>query len=335
LIFHVTTVDSCVSRFFSFTQNKAEIAMWDQLPSQPGFGICKPHIERLLASMRTKHPVKRIANDVEAFDWSCQYEDFALEADARISLIDDLPNGGCSQQMQNLIRNAYHCMRDKLVIFEDGTFAVLEGCIWPSGGYNTSSTNSRRRTVMGHFNYAMDMCKRRNITPEVYFANALPFDSPLTGEEYAFPSIKANGDDALELTQEVSIDATKWYEMIGARVKEEHSFDGDSFSFCSTMIFEDKNYYSTNLVKSLVKWLDGTMSDEQTRAMREMIEGHPDPQFLEIFERAVGLRNGESEDHSHPTGDTEEKQSSGSTLHSETTREGDTGQAETIAETQT
>jgi hypothetical protein len=85
----------------------------------------------------------------------------------------------------------------------------------------------------------------------------------------------------------------------------------------------------------LVKWLDGTMSDEQTRAMREMIEGHPDPQFLEIFERAVGLRNGESEDHSHPTGDTEEKQSSGSTLHSETTREGDTGQAETIAETQT
>lgn len=297
LIFHESIVQSIVTRFFSQIQNKAEIAMWDRIPSQPGFGVCPESIERLISSFKTKHKVYLKANDVSGFDWTMQYMDFQYEALARISLMDDLEEGGCSLPMQRLIKNTYNCLRDKIIIFKDGTWAPLVGCVWPSGDYNTSSTNSRRRTAMGIFMYCMDECERLGIQPEEYFAKAKPFDSLVTSDSQTnHVSIKANGDDAIEITQREAQQSALWYSLLGADVKEEHSFDDKSFSFCSTMIFADGSYYQENLVKSLIKWISGKMSLDQTRAMYDMIGTHPDKQFMEIFERAVGLRNGLKEE---------------------------------------
>lgn len=297
LIFHESIVQSIVTRFFSQTQNKAEIAMWDKIPSQPGFGVCPDGIQRLVSSFKTKNKVYLKANDVSGFDWTMQYMDFQYEALARISLMDDLEEGGCSAQMQNLIKNTYSCLRDKIIIFKDGTWAPLAGCVWPSGDYNTSSTNSRRRTAMGIFMYCMDECERLSITPEEYFAKALPFDSHITKDaQFSFPSIKANGDDAIEMTQREAKRSAHWYSLLGADVKEEHTFTDDSFSFCSTVIFHDGRYYQSNVIKSLIKWVAGKMSEEQTRAMHEMIGDNPDKEFMDIFERAVGLRNAQKEE---------------------------------------
>jgi hypothetical protein len=296
LIFHVSFVDSLVERFFAQTQNKAEISMWDKIPSKPGFGVCPEHIKRLLKSFETKNPKGMTANDVIQFDWTMQDRDFLAEANARIALMQDMPDESCSLPMQNLIRNTFCVARDKLVIFKDGTCSKLEGCVWPSGRYCTSSTNSRRRTMMLHYMHCRSECDRLILSPREYWRFAKPFDTLRTSDgEVILPSCHANGDDAIELSDWYSDDAKKYYFELGADVKEEHTFQGEEFSFCSTTIGFDGSFYSTNMPKTMVKYLDGTQNQEQQAAIYEMCKDHPDGQYLEIFRRADGLRNGSKE----------------------------------------
>lgn len=145
LISSVSLVDQLVERLLFGPQNKAEIALWQSVPSKPGMGLSqKWQFEALWKDLQIKHASAPAAEaDISGFDWSVQK--WELEADVCMRI----ERGNFPARMRKAALNRFKCFANAVFQLSNGEL-IEQGLpgLMKSGSYCTSSTNSRIRCLM-------------------------------------------------------------------------------------------------------------------------------------------------------------------------------------------
>lgn len=198
LISNVSIVDQLIERALCSRQNYAEIAQWTECPSKPGMGLHDEGLQELYSEVVSRQRGGHILaeTDISGWDWSVQDWTLALDGELRSKLYHAAPGSA----LDVLLRFRSSCVARKVFVLSDGSmFQQLKPGVQASGSYNTSSTNSRMRVLLGY----------------------------LIGAEWVI----AMGDDDVEDAVDGAADL---YEELGYRVKDyKHPSEG-SFEFCST-----------------------------------------------------------------------------------------------------
>lgn len=144
LIASVSFIDGLVERVLFGDQNKAEIKENATLPSKPGMGLHDEGLEAIRAVLADfKRP---ISTDVSGFDQNVPYWAAVLDAKRRIAL------AGCTlgSSYAQMVLNRTKLLWKATIVFSDGTIIYqTEYFMQKSGSYNTSSSNSAMRKIVG------------------------------------------------------------------------------------------------------------------------------------------------------------------------------------------
>jgi len=133
----VSIVDQIVARILFSPQNNLEICTWFQIPSKPGMGFT--HEQTTLLNNYVKKMYQPSSYDVSGWDFSVQEWELQLEAEMRIALAE--AQGTLFAQA---VENYYYAYCRSVFALSDGSlFAQTIPGIVKSGGYTTSSSNSR------------------------------------------------------------------------------------------------------------------------------------------------------------------------------------------------
>jgi hypothetical protein len=229
LISSVSLVDQIVERMLFGPQNRAEIALWDTIPSKPGMGLTlKSQARKIFGDLLVKHThCPAYEADISGFDWTVQ--DWELWADVEIRI--KLCSAGVN--LAQCMRNRFYCFMNSVFQLSDGT--LIQQCspgVMKSGSYCTSSTNSRVRCLMA--------------------------------EIIGSPWCIAMGDDSVEGFVEGARDK---YDALGHKCKDYQVCDSDglllrSVGFCSHHI-DSSGAYLTSWAKTLFKHLHSKDEDFQ------------------------------------------------------------------------
>lgn len=221
LISSVSLVDQIVERMLFGPQNRAEIAMWDSIPSKPGMGLTlKSQARKIFSDLAVKHTqCPAYEADISGFDWTVQDWELWADVEIRIKLC------GAGVDLAQCMRNRFYCFMNSVFQLSDGT--LIQQCspgVMKSGSYCTSSTNSRIRCLMA--------------------------------EIIGSPWCIAMGDDSVEGYVE---NAKEKYDALGHKCKDYKVCESDGLSlrsvgFCSHYI-DSNGAYLTSWAKTLFKHL--------------------------------------------------------------------------------
>lgn len=217
LIFSVSAIDEVIDRLLFKAQHRAELAMWDQIPSANGIGFTDEMNKKMYDSIKdVLH--EACDSDVSGWDW-CLNEWLLNHKRDLMKLLIESPSGAV---FRTLVDNRHECLNDSVIAASDGRLFVLEHKgIQKSGALDTGSGNSKMRDATAR----------------------------LAGAKWS----KSNGDD--NVCQYVEGLREKW-ESMGLRVKHINMSDGKKFNFCS-QDYEDGVAKPTNAKKALLRLLNG------------------------------------------------------------------------------
>lgn len=154
LISCISLVDQIIHRMIYGKQNKAEIAQYCVIPSQPGIGFSTDAGVRAFTEASFFHPSRRqnlskedalwlsfLCIDFQAWDWTVK--DWQLDMDAHVR------RKLCNYGDELLIAKAHHLVSNGCFVLSNGELwvQILRG-LMKSGWYNTSSSNSRIRAAI-------------------------------------------------------------------------------------------------------------------------------------------------------------------------------------------
>lgn len=205
LIMSISVVDQLVERVLNGPQNQLEIATWESIPSKPGLGLHDEglqSLEKQILGLRTNvAPV--LSSDISGFDWSVPQ--WALDLDAEVRQV--LSGSGMDLWQKRAV-----CLGLSRLVFSDGEMwdQVVPG-LQKSGSYNTSSTNSRIRTMLA---WTVGLRGRGGLRRGLCC--------------YDVGRVMAMGDDAVESTVDETL-MVPMYRRLGFVLKEVSS----SIEFCS------------------------------------------------------------------------------------------------------
>lgn len=218
LISNVSIVDQIIERILSSPQNNAEIRRWKECPSKPGMGLHDEGLEHLYNEVQEQSNHMRLAEtDISGWDWSVQSWTLSMDGEARVRLAHAPP----SSTFAVLTRFRSAVVLRKLFILSNGLLIeqILPG-IQASGSYNTSSTNSRMRVMLGY----------------------------LIGVSW----VMAMGDDDVEEWQSGARDK---YANYGYPVKDYKECPKGSFEFCSTKFDGSWKGIPSSWVRTVYRYL--------------------------------------------------------------------------------
>lgn len=217
IISNVSLVDQIIERLLSTPQNKLEIRRWATCPSKPGMGLNDSGLQELYSTLQQKwrEGAKLAESDVSGWDWSIPYWLLKMDAEARVRLAN-ASNGPWA----HLVRCRVEVLARKLFYLSDGQMweQTVPG-VQASGSFNTSSTNSRMRVMVGW----------------------------VEGQ----PWVMAMGDDDVEEEGEEVPD----YGRRGLRVKEYKECVDGVVEFCSTRFPGSWKGYPTQVGRMLFRLL--------------------------------------------------------------------------------
>ncbi|QKI29240.1 hypothetical protein 2 [Ginkgo biloba sobemo-like virus] len=144
LISSISVVDSIIERLLNRKLNNHEIDNWMDIPSKPGMGLHDDGLSEL--SKQFHSYATPMGTDISAFDWKVQQ--WMLDDDAMIRA--ELQ--GCDPEPW--LKRAALLGYSVLVLTDGRMYEQMERGIQKSGSYNTSSTNSRIRTIVCHHAHA-------------------------------------------------------------------------------------------------------------------------------------------------------------------------------------
>jgi hypothetical protein len=135
LIMSVSLCDQLVERVLNQHLNKAEIALWADLPVCPGQSLAGEGVETLVSKLRkVQNPH---STDVSGWDWSVSESELLVDAHRRGLLLK-----ASVSHTRAMIGRAAVLSRSVLVLSNGAMFSQTTPGIQKSGSYNTSSTNS-------------------------------------------------------------------------------------------------------------------------------------------------------------------------------------------------
>jgi hypothetical protein len=141
LIFAISVVDQCVERVFNSHLNHLEVENWTKIDSKPGMGLHDDGLQSLQASIRSLRAPG--ATDVSGWDFSADYRLFYADADLRARAYGF---GGHDHPWRKL---AVMLMYSVVVTSTGDMLEQVIRAILKSGSFNTSSSNSRARRLLG------------------------------------------------------------------------------------------------------------------------------------------------------------------------------------------
>lgn len=141
LIASISVVDQIVERVLNGPQNRAEIDMWESIPSKPGMGLHDEGLESLRRQLDGLGKIP-VSSDVSGFDWSVPQWMLDWDAKVRAQLCAAGP-------LSHMFEARAVCLGLSRFVFSDGeVWDQITPGIQKSGSYNTSSTNSRLRVLL-------------------------------------------------------------------------------------------------------------------------------------------------------------------------------------------
>lgn len=148
IISNVSLADQIIERILFTRQNKLEIAEWTKCPSKPGMGLDDSGLQQLFAEVSSRWQAGRrtAESDVSGWDWSVTDWMLRWDAEARIALAGATPQSPFGR----VVLNRVACLSKTVFYLSDGQmWEQLDAGIQLSGSFNTSSTNSRARVMLG------------------------------------------------------------------------------------------------------------------------------------------------------------------------------------------
>lgn len=218
LISSVSIIDQLVERVLHSRQNNAEINSWQTIPSKPGISLTNDESVRVFAHEAfTAHDLNPIADvDISGYDWSVQAWELVFDLECRIALAQSP-----TEDWVNAVRARGLCLAHAVFMFSDGLMVAQdEYGVQKSGSYNTASANSRIKVGA----------------------------ATLVGSTY----VAACGDDAVETYVEGAVSK---YKELGHPVKDYKRCDGNSISFCSSLVRRDGTWEPETWSKTFFKFL--------------------------------------------------------------------------------
>lgn len=204
IIMSVSTIDQLVSRVFNSVINHMEVERWEDLASKPGMGLHDEGLRSLESWIKGMDAPA--GTDVSGYDWCVRQWMLDDDASCRAQQNGDFAEDTPWHRLARL--NGF-----AVFVLTDGTFyAQRRRGTQKSGGFNTSSTNSKDRI----------MCKL-HITPR---------------QHWTLRGVMAMGDDAVEDTKWLEGDVKQQlvgkYRSLGLALKEVELYsDAGNVEFCS------------------------------------------------------------------------------------------------------
>jgi len=258
LIVSLSIIDNVIAYLLCHEQNQAEIDAWENVPSKPGMGLDDDSLVVLqneVTAAARDFDINQV--DVSAWDWCFQDQDALADVDMRVSLAD-----AQGLVFEQVLRGHVFCMMRKVFVLSDGRmYQQLLAGIMPSGWFNTSSTNSRVKTL-SHWQSA-------------YWARVKAWAISM-------------GDDGVE--RRIG-KAVEYYRRLGKRARiDEVSID--DFEFCSTH-FISGTAYPVNVDKQLFNLLSSpdapaVQAEERLDAFHYEMRNHPDKKSILALVCAAG-----------------------------------------------
>jgi hypothetical protein len=227
----VSLVDQTVTRVMSHTQNDLEIKLWRTIPSKPGIGFSDDDSDHILAPvLKCLRNGTLMVSDIKGWDTAVQEWELLGAADSRADT-----STGRGTLYHKIMRNMAYVLSRCVYVLSDGTLlaqTIYGGQV--SGGYNTSSDNSKIR-VKGAWWVGASV-------------------------------VQAMGDDANEDFVE---NAVERYAALGKTLREYAPCNG-TLEFCSQVIKPGK-IYPIDSSKSLYRLLNSTCQDKD-QILRQYLE---------------------------------------------------------------
>lgn len=248
LIMSISVVDQLVERVLCEDQNEAEIRFHSDIPSKPGMGLDDEGLDRLMSAMAEfEDPVE---TDMSGYDWSVA--EWMLVADAAFRTM--AKGLGADSAYARLIAARVKCLARSVLVFSDGSiFTQSIPGVQKSGSYNTSSTNSRIRVMLGY----------------------------LAGSS----KLIAMGDDAVE---EYSSEAFRKYRELGMKPKMYTRVSlVTGIEFCATVfssLFAPRPVRWQRMLATLLQTTPQTLEEEETRLCALQNELRHSPAAAEAFD---------------------------------------------------
>jgi len=142
LIASISVVDQLVERVLNGQQNQAEIVLNEELPSKPGMGLHDEGLDRLARYIGTNFS-RPVSSDISGFDWSVPQWLLDLDATVRARL------AGVNGDHSMWWRRARLLGLSRFVLSDGSSYDQVQRGLQKSGSYNTSSSNSRMRVMLG------------------------------------------------------------------------------------------------------------------------------------------------------------------------------------------
>jgi hypothetical protein len=255
LIASVSIVDQGVERLFNSVLNKTEIANWRTIPSKAGMGLTDEDMEFLYDDVMRGTNNQPVKSDMTGFDWTVNA--WLLDADTKIrmNLMSLTSKAASKLPLKRALRNFADCMQCSVLSLSNGVMYVLpfKG-VQKSGRYNTTSTNSRCRTIAAH----------------------------LVGAKYNV----AMGDDCVE---DYCEGALAKYKAMGLKPKFYEKMDS-SFSFCSMEFLPGHVFKPENYAKglfNLLEFVPSVHSPLQSRFQQFRQDFRHMPEFVSAVDRLL------------------------------------------------
>jgi len=239
-ICQVSLIDQIATRVMCSKQNNLEIKLWRTVPSKPGIGFSDDDAHYILAPVRNAlDDGTLMVSDIKGWDTSVQEWELLGAADSRADT-----STGRNTLYHRMVRNMAHTLARTVYILSDGTMLAQTkygGQI--SGGYNTSSDNSKIRVK----------------------------DAWWVGAEV----VQAMGDDANEDHVEGAVEK---YAKLGKTLREYTPCNG-RLEFCSQVI-EPEKIYPIDSSKSLYRLLNTSCLDKDQILRQYMEDNRHSPTLL-------------------------------------------------------
>jgi len=264
-----------LTRMLCSTQNNTEIRNWRSIPSKSGIGFTKEMCMDTLKSVQ--HLREPMSGDVSGFDFSWRGIDFRKEAVDRVMLVKN-PSPLFAGSMIKL----FWLFSWKGMVLSDGSmYLQTHPCVQPSGGYVTSSSNSRKSVRDSYMVQLPDW--------DSYVREAL---LRLEFSKTEVIGCIAQGDDRVESRAN---NAKERYAQLGQKLKFYERFSTHP-EFCS-MIYRENEFTPVNLAKNIYSFLGGAPTFERVYALASMYAGTPHhEQVFQIIWEALNSSGGGGED---------------------------------------
>lgn len=249
----VSLLDQICTRLMCMRQNKAEIALWESCPSAPGMGLNDDGLKIIWETAETFDKAGVVCEtDISGWDWSMPQWELDLDAEIRA----ELQGVSATSWMAHFLKVHAYCVGHSIYVLPDGEMCaqIIPGGQL-SGDYNTSSTNSRGRTIATLA--SRYKCGLANLSKEEY--------------DKKFPrlGIKCMGDDSFEIWFEGLEDALA---SIGHVVKMCVQRPGlKDFEFCSQVFVESGVAYPVDFSKTLFRFLSHNPADPRYSEYRTQL----------------------------------------------------------------